>query len=312
MTHPRVSVCMVTFEQEDYVDQALRSALTQDLEDIEVVVGDDASSDRTLEIVREWARRDPRVRILPDEGVIGPRANYMRTLAECRGRYISQLDGDDYWTNPGKLRVQADLLDAQADCALCFTASQEVDQSGAPLGEVLRPPNRRPRYTLENFAVVNLANSCAMMWRRGVFGPIPGWFKDAPVGDWPMHMLHAEHGDIAYIDQNMAAHRSHARGIWAGRDLLARVRVNLGCHACFLTHLQPSTVARIRPAILQYQLQLAQLYEAKGEFGAAREILSWLRVHARGDAVVPARRLWMDSARVAVKAVLGRGARASS
>lgn len=53
---PRVSVCMVTFEQEAYVDQALRSALTQDLEDIEVVVGDDASTDRTIEIVREWAR----------------------------------------------------------------------------------------------------------------------------------------------------------------------------------------------------------------------------------------------------------------
>jgi len=296
---------MVTFDQEDYVDQALRSALTQDLEDIEVVVGDDASRDGTLDIVHDWARRDPRVRVLPHERKLGQRANYMRTLAECRGRYISQLDGDDYWTNPSKLRVQADLLDAQQDCALCFTASQEVDESGAPLGDVLRPPERRPRYTLEHFAVVNMANSCAMMWRRGVFGAIPGWFKDAPVGDWPMHMLHAEHGDIAYIDTSMAAHRNHARGIWAGKDLLARVRVNLDCHACFLAHLQPSTVARIRPAILHYQFQLAQHYERKGRLAAAREILSWLRAHARGHSVVPAGHLWLHSARVAVKAVLG-------
>jgi len=301
---PRVSVCMVTFEQEKYVDQALRSALTQDLDDIEVVVGDDASADRTTEIVREWARRDPRVRVLPHQDILGPRANFMRTLAECRGRYVCLLDGDDYWTDPGKLRMQADLLDAQPDCAMCFTASQDVDESGRPLGDVFRPPKRQPRYKIDHFAVVNLAHSCATMWRRGVFGPLPDWFKDAPVGDWILHVLHAEHGDIAYIDINMAAHRIHPRGIWSGKDLPARVRTNLGCHACFLTRLQPSTVARIRPAILRYQLQLAQSYERQGEFAAARETLAWLRAHAKGDSLIPTRRLLADSARVAIKALL--------
>lgn len=301
---PRVSVCMVTFQQEAYVDQALRSALTQDLEDIEVVVGDDASTDRTIDIVREWARRDPRVRVLPHQDIIGPRANYMRTLAECRGRYICQLDGDDYWTDPRKLRMQADLLDAQPDYALCFTASQDVDESGKPIEDVFRPPKRRPRYKIEHFAVVNLAHSCAMMWRRDALGSLPDWFKDAPVGDWPMHVLHAEHGDIAYIDINMAAHRKHPRGIWAGKDLLAQVRTNLGCHACFLTHLQPSTVVRIRPAILRYQLQLAQSYERQGEFAVAREILSWLREHAGGDPTIPSGRLLAHSVRVAIKALL--------
>jgi glycosyltransferase involved in cell wall biosynthesis len=295
---------MVTFEQEEYVEQALRSALTQDLDDIEVVVGDDASSDRTLEIVRDWARRDPRVRVLPAGEVLGQRANYMRTLAECRGRYICQLDGDDYWTDPGKLRMQADLLDAEPDCALCFTASQDVDESGKPLGDVFRPPKRQPRYKIDHFAVVNLAHSCAMMWRRGVFGPMPEWFEDAPVGDWTMHLLHAEHGDIAYIDVNMAAHRVHPRGIWAGKDLLARVRTNLDCHAWFLTHLQPSTAERIRPAILHYQLQLARFHERKGQYAPSREILSWLRAQVRAGSPAPARRLWLDSARVAIKALL--------
>lgn len=301
---PRVSVCMVTFEQEKYVDQALRSALAQDLEDIEVVVGDDASSDRTIDIVREWARRDPRVRVLPHGEILGPRANFMRTLPECRGRYVCLLDGDDYWTDSRKLRMQADLLDAQPDCAVCFTASQDVDESGKPLGEVFRPPKRLPRYKIDHFAVVNLAHSCATMWRRGVFGPLPEWFKDAPVGDWILHVLHAEHGDIAYIDLNMAAHRKHPRGIWSGKDLPARVRTNLGCHACFLAHLQPSTAARIRPAILRYQLQAAQTYERQGELAAAREILSWLRAHAGADAPVPSHRLWAHSVRLAIKALL--------
>lgn len=289
MSSPRVSVCMVTFEQEAYVDEALRSALTQDLEDIEVVVGDDASSDGTRAVIHDWATRDARVRVLPHEPKFGPRANYMRTLAECRGRYVSQLDGDDYWTDPRKLRLQADLLDGEADCALCFSASQEVNEVGAPLAGVMRPPQRRARYTIEDFAVMNLSNSNAMMWRRGVFGAIPEWFKDAPVGDWPMHMLHAEHGDIAYIDTNMAAHRNHARGIWAGKDLLARMRVNLGCHACFLTHLRPSTVERIRPAIVHHQFRLAKRYELAGQLALAQEIVDWLRIHGKGDAPAPTR-----------------------
>lgn len=301
---PRVSVCMVTFEHEEYVDQALRSALTQDLEDIEVVVGDDASSDRTLEIVRGWARRDARVRVLPADEVLGPRANYMRTLTACRGGYICQLDGDDYWTDRRKLRMQADLLDAVPDCSMCFTAAQDVDESGKPLGGVTRPSVLSPRYKLEHFATANLASSCAVMWRRGVFGPLPGWFKDVPVGDWTMHMLHAEHGDIAYIDLNMAAYRKHPRGIWTGKDLLAQVKTLLGCQAYFLTRLQPSTVARIRPGIVRYRLRQAQEYEREGRYAVAREILSWLRVYGRGDSRISSRRLLAQSLRVSLKALL--------
>lgn len=244
------------------------------------------------------------MKILPHESKLGPRANYVRTLEACNGTYISQLDGDDFFTSPSKLRKQAKFLDENTDCTGCSTASQEVDEGGQPVEEIMRPPGLKERYGAEDFGPMNLANSSAVMFRKGLFGAFPAWFHGAPVGDWPLHLLNLQYGDFGYIDDCMAVYRRHAAGVWVRKNLLERVRTNLGTQACFLDHLVSETVARIRPIILSHQFREANRLEREGSLAAARETLRWLRGQARKGSTVPTRQLWGCSRRVELKSLL--------
>ena len=154
---PKVSVCVITYNQERYVIQAVEGALTQEADfDFEVVVGDDASSDGTPEILRDLQVRYPdRLRLILREKNIGPARNFLDVLGACRGEYVAILDGDDYWTSPEKLQKQADALDADPTLAICSHRVEHVfeDEGGAnPLVDYddrFTPP-RRERGTLRH------------------------------------------------------------------------------------------------------------------------------------------------------------------
>src|SRR5882672_10751528 len=94
---PLISVAVVAYNQRSYIEQALDSVLSQKVEGpLEVVVGDDGSTDGTSEVIRDYARRHPDVvRPLLSESNLGPQANGRRTLTACRGSFIAYLDGDD-------------------------------------------------------------------------------------------------------------------------------------------------------------------------------------------------------------------------
>ena len=109
---------MIAYKHELYIRQAIESILSQDVNfEIELVIGDDFSPDGTAAICEEFARRDKRVRLLSYERNLGPMPNFTRTLIECSGEYIALCEGDDYWTDPQKLRKQVQFLDENSDYA---------------------------------------------------------------------------------------------------------------------------------------------------------------------------------------------------
>ncbi|HEX3108215.1 MAG TPA: glycosyltransferase family 2 protein, partial [Thermoanaerobaculia bacterium] len=113
--------------------EAIESVLGQDFGDFELLLVDDGSTDRTPEILREYQRRDERIRIVTSEVNEGiPRA-LNRGLEHARGEYIARLDSDDLMT-PGRLAAQVEVLDAQKDVVLVSTAYDIIDEHGAHLG----------------------------------------------------------------------------------------------------------------------------------------------------------------------------------
>ena len=97
----KVSVCMITYNHERFIAQAIESVLMQETDfRVELVIGEDCSTDGTRAIVREFGERFPeRIRLLLPEHNLGMMPNFVATLSACRGQYVALLEGDDYWTD---------------------------------------------------------------------------------------------------------------------------------------------------------------------------------------------------------------------
>lgn len=129
---PKVSVCVITYNQEAYIGQCLQSIIDQETDfDFEVIVGDDCSTDRTRTIIEEFARAHPeRVRLVLQERNTRGTRNYLDVHARARGEYVAHLDGDDL-AYPGRLEAQVRALDADPECAVVWHRMTVFDDSGA-------------------------------------------------------------------------------------------------------------------------------------------------------------------------------------
>ncbi|MFU8817190.1 MAG: glycosyltransferase family 2 protein, partial [Pseudomonadales bacterium] len=142
MISPLVSVAVVTYGHEGYIERCLQGILKQRTTfPFEVVVGTDCSPDRTDAIVRDYACRFPEIvrAIFRDENV-GPLANNRDVLEKARGQYLAVCDGDDEWTDPFKLQKQVAWLEQHPDTVLVFT---DIDQFYPSSGARIRGIQQR-------------------------------------------------------------------------------------------------------------------------------------------------------------------------
>ena len=222
---PKVSVLIITYNQKAFVAQAIDSALMQKINfDYEIVIGEDFSTDGTQDIVKKYASKYPdRIRPLLHNHNLGPpeihgKNNFVITFKACKGEYIALLDGDDYWTDPNKLQKQTDFMDNHPECAICFHNVTVFDEDGKHKPLTHRPENPKEIFTLEDLLSGNFIHTCSVIFRRGLFGEFPQWFYECKMGDWPLHILNARHGDIGYIDEVMAVYRSQSTGVWSSKN----------------------------------------------------------------------------------------------
>ena len=129
----KVTVLLPVHNRERFVGEAIESVLGEGFDDFELLLVDDGSTDRTAEILREYAAKDERIRIVTSETNEGiPRA-LNRGLNQARGESIARLDSDDLMM-PGRLAAQVEVLDTQRDVVLVSAAYDIIDEHGAHLG----------------------------------------------------------------------------------------------------------------------------------------------------------------------------------
>jgi len=207
---------MVTFNQEAYIGQAIDSVIAQECPfPYELLISDDRSTDGTWSIVAEYQSRYPTlIRALRSDHNRGPQRNLVETLRACNGRYVALLDGDDYWLSSDKLRKQVAVLDSHPECAICCSRVRVVYQDGSrepweyPLWE-------RTWFTLEDLIRENFIPTCTAVFRLGLLLDFPAWFEGLPFGDWALHILLAQCGDIMVMPETLAAYRIHDKGLWS-------------------------------------------------------------------------------------------------
>jgi glycosyltransferase involved in cell wall biosynthesis len=130
---PVASVGMPVYNGEKYLEIAINSVLAQTLDDLELVISDNCSTDRTAEICQDYAAKDKRVRYFRNATNLGAAPNYNAALSHARGRYFKWLAHDDRLT-PSYLSKTVRVLEERTDAVLCNSVVAYIDQNGAPIG----------------------------------------------------------------------------------------------------------------------------------------------------------------------------------
>ena len=133
---PRVSIGLPVYNGENYLEEAIVSILAQSFTDFELIIGDNASSDRSREIVQTYAAQDPRIRSYRNEVNRGAAWNFNRVFELARGQYFKWAAHDDL-IRPEFLRECVDVLDADESAVLCFCHADVIDESGTTVATVL-------------------------------------------------------------------------------------------------------------------------------------------------------------------------------
>lgn len=202
----KLSVMLKAFNQEPFIAQAIESALAQRTSfPVEIVIGEDCSTDRTREIVGRYASKYPsRIRVMAHEHNLGMARNTLMLYEECRGEYIAWLDGDDYWTSLDKLQRQVDFLDANPGHTLCFHDTLIVKPDGTAVRQVSDWPAEAG---VEDILFRGSGASSSCVYRKVLEG-FPEWFPTLPYSDLALHVLHAEKGKAAWLPEMYGVHRA--------------------------------------------------------------------------------------------------------
>jgi glycosyltransferase involved in cell wall biosynthesis len=272
----RVSVAMITYNHERFVARAIESVLMQRTEfRFELLIGEDASPDGTRAIVERYARAHPdRIRVITSERNVGMNRNLARTIEACRGDYIALLDGDDYWTSPDKLRLQVEFLDRRPSFAICFHNVRVVKEPCGAGGRPFNRPDQKPVSSLEDLFLSNFMATSSVMFRRGLFGTLPEWFFDLEFGDWPLHVLNAQHGAIGYLQPMMSAYRLHSGGAWSGRPATRMLQARLKLFEHLRGHLGKAHSTALCLSASDCSYRIARTHEHEGDLALARR---WIR-----------------------------------
>jgi len=173
-----ISVIVITYNQERYIHQALQSILSQNTDKvIEILVGNDASTDRTGEILEELARTQ-NLNLIQREQNLGASANLYDLLEHARGKYVALLEGDDYWTDPDKLQKQYDFLETHPDYIGCTHECLLVDELGNELSDQnLDWLCKKREYTIQDHQGLYLAGQTGTLMFRNIFKEKPDAYE---------------------------------------------------------------------------------------------------------------------------------------
>jgi glycosyltransferase involved in cell wall biosynthesis len=228
---PKVSVLLLTYNHERFIEEAITSALTQEMHaEHEIVVAEDCSTDGTRTVLLRLQGDHPgRLRLLLRERNVGLQRNFASALAACRGEYVAMLDGDDVWTSPHKLRKQTDYLDAHPECAMCCHGAVEVSEDGGTQVSGPQPET----LTLADMLRENFCYSSSAMFRRRLVPELPEWFYSLVMEDQPTFVIAARHGTIGYLNETMLTYRVHRGGAWSGLSPADQVREEVRMYEAF-------------------------------------------------------------------------------
>lgn len=210
----KLSILVVTYNQENYIRQCLDSILAQEGDfDYEVIIADDCSTDGTGRICNEYGAKYPQFKIYHHPKNIGLLANWEFVMNRCEGEYVALLEGDDYWITTDKLQKQIAFLNSHPDYSGVFTRAkihymeEGMEVSSERLLPALEEREYSEREICEDFYVL----SSSLMFRNCLR---PIHYSDQLLyADLYTFILLSKKGKMYCIGEQTAAYRIHKKNL---------------------------------------------------------------------------------------------------
>lgn len=219
-----VTVCCTAYNHEKYIRNCLDGFIMQKTSfNYEVIVHDDASTDGTQDIIREYAEKYPDIikPIYQKENKYQNNISIIKEyiLPQIRGKYVAFCEGDDFWCDPLKLQKQVQALESNPDSNLCVHSVQAINEDGSYLDKTY-PNHLINSYRLSSKDFFCIAckdyefQTTSYMIRADLYNSFltedSELFDVAPVGDWPMLLYFGSQGSVIFISDIMSCYRNNS------------------------------------------------------------------------------------------------------
>ena len=218
---PLVSVIMITYGHEKYIEEAIRGVFLQKTNfPLELIISNDNSPDSTDEIVKniiKYAPENISVNYIHHPENIGMHHNFTSALRTAQGKYIAVCEGDDYCTDENKLKKQIDFLEKNEDFTLTF--HNVFIRNGETLRADLDYEKRlssKNVYTINDLSKGNFIHTLSVVFRNMEI-EFPEWYYTSFLGDYPIWLWLSKKGKIKYFPEKMGVYRENV-GVWSGKS----------------------------------------------------------------------------------------------
>lgn len=206
-----VSVIMMTYNHSRQISYAIEGVLEQDVDfDYELIVANDLSTDNTDEIVQRLMKshaQGSKIKYLNRPVNLGPNQNFVEALEIAEGEYIAICEGDDFWTNPQKLKKQIEFLEANPDYSSSFHEVNVIyPDKVIPFSIDNSVPSNRTMTFRGFLEGGRLIPTCSFVFRKNKV-LLPPFFREMKYGDFPLFCVILLNSQSYYFPENMATYR---------------------------------------------------------------------------------------------------------
>ncbi len=211
---PTVSIACITYNQKDFVVELIESILSQTYDDWELLIGDDASTDGTQEVLHAYEMQYPhKISVECNLQNIGITNNFQKVLDRCQGKYVAWIGGDDMFL-PNKLKSQVDFMEAQPGVALGYHNIDVFDSNSGKTLYLRHDVKPKLEGGVENIIEYGaFMGACSVMTRRSCHPP-KGFDHKIPIAsDWLFWIQTCYNGEIRYLDRVLSRYRKHEHNV---------------------------------------------------------------------------------------------------
>ena len=250
---PTVSICMITYNHEEFIKKAIEGVLMQQCNfEFELIIANDSSQDQTDRVILDVLKNDSRakrINYFHHKKNLGMMQNFCFALNHCKGKYIAFCDGDDFWIDKNKLQRQIDFLETNSSYVGCFHNVLALNQQNPNIKpKPWRVYNKDTFELIDTFSKTALFHTCSFVFRNEALD-IPKWFNKVSSGDMALFSIVSHYGNLKLLEGNMSVYRKVLTGVTSNEKIKKYHKNRILLWQLLSEHSHPF----LEPSVLQSQ-----------------------------------------------------------